>query len=196
MNRSIVITLLLGVATAALAAEPDPRIEESRAAAQELGGALKSVLVAAMQAGGPVSAISVCNGKAPQIAGEISTRRGLEVGRTSLKFRNPANAPDSWERAVLERFEQEKAAGAAVDSLEFSETVSTEAGSEFRYMKAIPTGEVCLACHGSALAPEVAARIAELYPQDAATGFSAGDIRGAFTITIPETAAGQGATAF
>lgn len=186
MNRPIVTTLLLVTATAAMAAGPDPRIAESRAAAQELGGALKSVLVAAMQAGGPVSAISVCNAKAPQIAGEISTRRGLEVGRTALKFRNPANAPDSWERGVLERFEQEKAAGGAVDSLEFSETVAKEDGSVFRYMKAIPTGELCLTCHGTALAPEVAARIRELYPQDAATGFSAGDIRGAFTITLPE----------
>lgn len=189
MNRPIIMTLLLAGATAALATDPDPRIAESRAAAQELGGALKSVLVAAMQAGGPVSAISFCNAKAPQIAGEISTRRGLDVGRTALKFRNPANAPDSWERAVLERFEQEKAAGAAVDSLEFAETVTTEEGSVFRYMKVIPTGEVCLACHGSTLAPEVAARIAELYPEDAATGFSAGDIRGAFTITQPVQAA-------
>jgi hypothetical protein len=186
MNRPIIATLLLASATSAvLAADPDPRIAESRAAAQELGGALKSVLVAAMQAGGPVSAISVCNAKAAQIAGEISTRRGLEVGRTALKYRNRANAPDLWERAVLERFEQERAAGAALDSLEFSETVATADGSEFRYMKAIPTGEVCLPCHGAALAPDVAARIAELYPQDAATGFGVGDIRGAFTVTLP-----------
>ena len=53
----------------------------------------------------------------------------------------------------------------------------------FRYMKAIPTGALCLNCHGTTLAPEVAAKLHELYPADAATGFNAGDLRGAFTIT-------------
>jgi hypothetical protein len=191
MNRLILMTLLL--AGSAAVAEPDPRIADGRAAAQELGGALKSVLLAAIEAGGPVSAISVCNAKAPQIAGVISTRRGVEVGRTALKVRNPANAPDTWERGVLERFEQERADGAAVDTLEFAETVATDEGEVLRYMKAIPTGEVCLTCHGSELAPAVRERIAELYPDDQATGFSAGDIRGAFTVSIPpvETTAGQ-----
>jgi hypothetical protein len=184
--------LMLVVTGTTVAGEADPRIAESRAAAQELGGALKSVLVAAMQAGGPVSAISVCNAKAPQIAGAISVRHGWEVGRTTLKVRNPANAPDAWERAVLERFERERAAGAAAASLEFAETVQTEDGSVFRYMKAIPTGEVCLTCHGTALAPEVGERIAALYPRDQATGFGVGDIRGAFTISIPEEAVPAG----
>jgi hypothetical protein len=53
-------------------------------------------------------------------------------------------------------------------------------------MKAIPTAEKpCLACHGKEIAPKVAARLAELYPEDAATGYSAGEIRGAFTLSRP-----------
>ncbi|MEZ5540943.1 MAG: DUF3365 domain-containing protein [Pseudomonadota bacterium] len=186
MNRLIVMTLLLAGASAGLADTADPRLAASRAAAQELGGALKSVLLSAMQAGGPVAAIGVCNTKAAQIAGAISTRRGIDVGRTALKVRNPANAPDSWERGVLERFAQEQASGVAVDKLEYAETVTTDNGSVYRYMKAIPTAEMCLACHGSNLAPALTERLAELYPQDQATGFAVGDIRGAFTISFPE----------
>jgi hypothetical protein len=50
-------------------------------------------------------------------------------------------------------------------------------------MKAIPTGAVCLACHGETIAPPIAAKINELYPQDQATGFREGDLRGAFVVT-------------
>ena len=50
-------------------------------------------------------------------------------------------------------------------------------------MKAIPTGGLCLQCHGTAIAPPVAEKLAELYPGDKATGFEQGDLRGAFVIT-------------
>jgi hypothetical protein len=35
------------------------------------------------------------------------------------------------------------------------------------------------------LSPDVAAKLHDLYPQDRATGFSVGDLRGAFIITAP-----------
>jgi hypothetical protein len=50
-------------------------------------------------------------------------------------------------------------------------------------MKAIPTSAVCLECHGATLASGAHDVLAELYPEDCATGFSEGDIRGAF-VTI------------
>jgi hypothetical protein len=50
-------------------------------------------------------------------------------------------------------------------------------------MKAIAMGEVCLVCHGSNLAPEVAENIERLYPEDQARGFELGELRGAVTIT-------------
>jgi hypothetical protein len=49
-------------------------------------------------------------------------------------------------------------------------------------MKAIPTGEVCLKCHGTQIAPEVSQVLASLYPEDRATGYKEGDIRGAFVV--------------
>jgi hypothetical protein len=50
-------------------------------------------------------------------------------------------------------------------------------------MQAIPTGALCLQCHGENISPEVQAELARLYPEDKATGYSAGDIRGAFVVT-------------
>ena len=52
-------------------------------------------------------------------------------------------------------------------------------------MKAIPTGGLCLQCHGEVLDPAVAGKIAELYPDDQATGFIDGDLRGVFWVEYP-----------
>lgn len=169
----------------AAAQEIEERIAASREVAQAFSKELREQLMQAMQSGGPVEAIAVCNTAAPEIARMHSEAQGWSVGRTSLKPRNPGSAPDAWETAVLQQFEQRKAAGEDPAALEFAEVVTTEAGQVFRYMKAIPTAEPCLACHGSNVAPDVAAKLQELYPQDQATGFDVGDLRGAFTIEQP-----------
>ncbi|MPQ96322.1 DUF3365 domain-containing protein, partial [Thioclava sp. JE_KL1] len=53
----------------------------------------------------------------------------------------------------------------------------------YRYMKPIPTGAVCLSCHGTHIAPAVKQKLNELYPHDKAVGFNKGDIRGAFSFS-------------
>ena len=171
--------------TPAVAEDVDARVQESRAVVKSFMEELKGELQTAMKAGGPVNAIEVCQAKAPQIAARHAEAKGWEVGRTSLKRRNPDNAPDEWERDVLERFEQRKAAGEDPKALEHWEVVQRDGGQQFRYMKAIPTGEPCLACHGEKLDPEVARKLDALYPGDQARGFRAGDLRGAFTIVQP-----------
>ena len=167
------------------AAEPAPRVAESRAAAAEFMQTLKGELLRGMQAGGPVDAIGVCKLRAPAIAAEVGERKGWRAGRTSLRLRNPANAPDDWERAGLESFEQRKQAGEDPATLEYYAVVEQGGKPVFRYMKAIPTAELCVTCHGEKIDPAVAAKLTELYPQDQARGYNVGDIRGAFTFIEP-----------
>ena len=79
-----------------------------------------------------------------------------------------------------------RAAGADPATLEHYEVVADETGSRaFRYMKAIPAQGPCLTCHGTNIPAEVTAALEGAYPQDQATGFAEGDIRGAFTIIQP-----------
>jgi hypothetical protein len=186
-------TVLAALAVSALvaggvrAAEPDTaQVGQARAAVKELGEALKRELMASIAAGGPLAAIGVCKTIAPALAEKTSATRGLKVGRTALRLRNPANAPDAWERAVLEDFAAQIKAGADPVKLEHAETVTDAGGaSTFRYMKAIPMGAVpCLSCHG-APEPALKAEITRLYPQDQATGFRPGELRGAFTVSAP-----------
>jgi hypothetical protein len=164
----------------------NPNAEQAKGLIKEFATTLQGELQTAMKAGGPTKAISVCRDRAPAIASDLSTRSGWEVARTSLKVRNQAqNLPDDWETGVLEAFERRKAAGEPVDTIAFGEIVEVQGGKQFRFMKAIPTGEVCLACHGSDLTAEVAAALDELYPGDQARGFALGDIRGAFSLSKP-----------
>jgi len=157
-------------------------VETGRTIIKEFFGNLKGELVSAMKQGGPVHAISVCNTVAPTLAHQQSEKHGWEVARTSLKVRNPDNAPDAWEKAVLDKFDQRKAAGEDPTKIAYYEVVEENGERYFRMMKAIPTGEVCLKCHGSNIAVPVRAKLDELYPGDTARGYSAGDIRGAFTL--------------
>ena len=159
------------------------KTEEAKGAMMALGGTLKKELQAAIQAGGPIEAISVCNKRAPEIAASISAEKGLQLGRVSLRNRSPDNVPDDWKKAVLEDFESRKTAGEAPDTLVYREIIETDGGKEFRMMKAIPTANLCLTCHGTDIDPALAAKIDSLYPEDKAKGFSEGDLRGAFWVT-------------
>ena len=187
MKKFIVaVSIGLLISGGAIATEIDTgaRSAESRAVVKAFLAELKGRLVSAIKEGGPTHAISVCNEQAPIIAEKISAENGWRVARTSLKLRNPGNAPDAWERNVLESFEARKASGEDPQKIEYAEVVQQGDVLVFRYMKAIPTAEIpCLMCHGDAIAKPLAIKLDQFYPEDQARGYKAGDIRGAFTIT-------------
>jgi len=160
----------------------EAEVAAAKAAIKEFAGALQTELKGAMKAGGPIAAIGVCNTQAMPITAQVSADHGMTLSRVSLKNRNPANAANDWQSSVLKDFEKRKLAGKDITRLAWSETVKAGDGQEFRFMKAIPTGEVCLKCHGTQIAPEVSQVLASLYPEDRATGYKQGDIRGAFVV--------------
>lgn len=132
---------------------------------------LKSALVEGMQAG-PVEAISACSMKAPSIAAALSVD-GVVMGRSSHKLRNPDNLPPHWLVQHLDSFANGNQQGPLVLELE---------GGRYGYAEPIATQAMCLTCHGENLAPEIATRISEAYPEDKATGFREGDPRGVFWV--------------
>lgn len=140
---------------------------------QQLLGTVKQ----AVAEGGPRKAVEACNLLAPGIA-EQHSKAPWQVGRTALKVRNPDNAPDAWERQVLEQFAQRAAAGEPLEQLRHGEVVN----GEYRYLQAIGTAEACLGCHGTSIKPELLTLLDQRYPQDQARGFKEGDLRGAFSL--------------
>jgi len=176
-------------ATLPACAEELALMTEARAAATSLPPRLVTALNEEIARSGPEGAIPVCRDMAPKMAKEIVASTGWQLKRVTLKARNPERAtPDAWERKMLEEFDRRAAAGENPAKLEKGEMVEQADGTRaFRYAKALPTQTLCLNCHGAAdkLTPAVKARLAEHYPQDRATGYSEGQIRGAIVATKP-----------
>lgn len=162
-------------------AEPLARAQE---AADALTAALMSELLREMSSEGPIGAIRVCSEVAQQTARDLSGD-GLRVRRVSLKVRNPANTPDDFEKRVLEWLEAGIAAGKEAPS-ELSATFKRDGRRELRYLRTIRVADTCLACHGdpASIDPGVRKILAERYPSDCATGYKAGDLRGAISATV------------
>lgn len=163
-------------------------VEQSRKVSTQLILQIGGEMRKEVEATGPMRAVMVCKYTAPEVASSISRMNGMRVSRVSLKPRNPAlGYPDPWEQNVLVEFERRAAKGEKTDAMEFAEAVSEPTGIFLRYMKAIPTGKVCLACHGPVeqMSEAVKAQIANEYPHDRAVGFAEGSIRGAVTVKKP-----------
>ncbi|WP_461482500.1 Tll0287-like domain-containing protein [Porticoccus sp.] len=152
---------------------------EAEAIVKQFAGTLKPRLMSAIQQGGPVNAISVCAETAPAIAQQLSDASGWQVKRVSLRARNPGATPDDWEKAMLEQFDQRRASGEAVTGIDTAETV----GGSFRYLKAQAVEPLCLSCHGTSLDSAVEKALKQYYPDDRATGYQAGEVRGAFSLS-------------
>jgi hypothetical protein len=172
--------------SAALSAAADDGqwLEEARKVAVSIPPKLLEVLDDEIRKGGPESAIAVCRERAPVMAKAASEKSGWAIRRVSLKNRNPKAIPDSWEKAVLEDFERRVSAGEKPTGIEKGEVVTDGGQRMYRYMKALPTQDLCLQCHGTTdrISPAVAAKLKELYPEDKAVGYQAAEIRGAITL--------------
>ena len=179
-----VLSLGLALALSACGASETDAVDvsgKSAALADQFQGQLQSQLQTAMKAGGPLTAIGVCHEAAPAIAADLSNQSGAEVRRISLKPRNPGAA------ATGELLEQLLALSAAPMKDGRPASAQFSADGKTHWVRAIPMKEKpCAACHGTNVAPEVRAKIAELYPEDTATGYKPGDMRGAIAISWPD----------
>lgn len=191
MRRAILAGLALAPlfvapAVAETDAELNARVAGAAQATSAFVGQLGGALRMALEQGGPERAIAVCRDVAPAIAGNLSARTGWKVTRVGTRVRNPMlGTPDAWEQAVLVGFAQRLAKGEHPDRLVHAEVVNEPQGRSFRFMKGLPTGDMCLGCHGANPADHVKGALAQLYPHDKATGYSAGQLRGAVSIKQP-----------
>lgn len=181
---ALILVLVASLSSAADVAEPvDPKQAESQALVKRFAGELQTALMTAMSEGGPQQAITVCKDIAPEIASRLSRESGAAVSRTSLRLRNPQNLPREWQEQVLLDFDAATASGESAAMLEYFS--AADGDNAARYMKAIPTGGLCLACHGSEIPPDVRELLQSEYPHDRATGYANGEVRGAFSVIWP-----------
>lgn len=173
----------------------DARVEKSlldaRKISAELTDKVRELLLKELEKGGYEGAISVCALVAQDITRQFNEKSGQYVRRVSLGYRNPNDFPDEYERQKLESFDRlnrEK----KLES-EYYEVVSEKGRDYLRYLKPVIAGKMCLNCHGQPDEIPIGVQriIQETYPNDRATGYLEGDVRGAVSVKIallPKTA--------
>ena len=170
-------------------AEPSGKAEATlRAEMLEKGSALidQSIqtltgeLQAALQAGGPALALKHCQTRAVPLTDSLGQTGQIQLKRSSLQVRNPANAPDADEKTRLETYAEQLAKGEKLKPI-----LEKDAQGRWLLTKPILMAEPCLKCHGQvgkSLSEAQQALILQHYPQDKATGYEAGQLRGIWAL--------------
>lgn len=145
-------------------------------AIDDLQQTLLAQVSASIQQRGPAGTITVCKDLAPELAEEVGRTHGVRIGRTSHRLRNPRNTGPAWMKPVVEAQRDEV-------------VMMAGPGDAVRLAIPIHVAAPCLACHGrpDLLAAEVVTALGEQYPDDEATGFAEGDLRGWFWVETVET---------
>jgi len=163
--------------------------EEAKKLAMKATGTLLATLIKRLtdelRVKEPHEALDICSAEAQGITQDVRNKYGIDVHRTALRYRNPKNKPDAYERAWME------AALKAPDDLNpagDSEVIRKADGTrELRYIRPLTLQQLCTECHGpkDGLSPQVIEALKERYPDDRATGFVPGDLRGIVSVRVP-----------
>lgn len=149
-------------------------------------GTLSSNLKQAMSKGGVSHALKFCNIEAMPLTDSLSDHYGVKIRRVSHKPRNPLNKADSLEMESIRKYR------ASIENEEELKPYTFRAEKAFIYHAPIRINNgLCLNCHGQPgtdISDQNMKVINKLYPQDKATGFSMGELRGIWTIRFPEAA--------
>lgn len=150
------------------------QLARARAAKDALAKALMSELTTELSERGPVAAIDVCSQRAPILAREVGQQHGVKIGRTSAKLRNERNRAPQWAEQLV------------ADNQAQTRYFASSDGA-FGVALPITMQSACTACHGADqdLDPAVKAAISARYPEDRATNFAVGDLRGWFWVEVP-----------
>lgn len=159
---------------------PPNLVINADSAIMSLGKALKTNLLDQMKRNGVDSAISFCAKEAIPLTEKINHKfDGVILKRTSSKFRNSNNRPDSLELEAIKYFESMLAESGRLPE-NYLQKFIHERKPSYRYYKPLKTGGLCLNCHGGEenIASSVKQLLHKRYPGDKATGYKLDEFRG------------------
>jgi hypothetical protein len=162
--------------------EKETYINRGKNIAQISFNELSTQLTAQMQQGGPAQAIPFCNVQASPIVKNLEKVQNASIKRTSDKTRSKDNAPTKREMEILEIYSEN-----LKNKVELTPMIEIDIDKKKHFYAPIIINDKCLACHGKlneTLSVKTDSIIKALYPKDLATGYSAGDLRGIWSITF------------
>lgn len=153
-------------------------LEIAQSATKELGSGLMSK----MKEGGVEAAIPFCHINALPITEKVAKKYQAEIIRTSHKIRNPKNNPTQEDSEILKKFVSLVESNTIVDPI-----LKKDKDHRVVFYSPIIIQKQCLSCHGSPgmeLAVRTDSILKTYYPEDQATGFKEGELRGLWKITF------------
>lgn len=138
-------------------------------------------LLGAIKAKGTEHALSFCNTRAYPLTDSMAVAFGASIKRVSDKPRNPANQANDAEIAYIESVKSLLAKG------EKPKAQVQELNGKMVGYYPIETNQMCLQCHGTPkteIKPQTLQKIATLYPQDRAVGYSENQLRGIWVVEM------------
>lgn len=145
---------------------------------------LKTKMKKHMADGGAMEAFNFCSDEAYSLTDSVNKTlpSGITTKRISLKYRNPANAPQDDEANILKSIETLKNSNVVLPEY-FIEQVDV---NRYKYYKPIVINDkACLKCHGEPSKDiDLRRAISNRYPIDKAKDYEMGDVRGAVVVTI------------
>lgn len=152
-------------------------MERGRAVSVEAQKALIGKLHAQLEEGGANKALEYCNLNALNLTQEVASKHSVGLSRIAVRNRNPENATrDARELELMEYYQNP----------DLRSDTLIQSATALIYYKPIPMGmPTCLYCHGTPykdIDSSTVTLIKQLYPEDKATGFEMGELRGMWRI--------------
>jgi hypothetical protein len=136
----------------------------------------------ALNEGGVQHAVGYCHQQAGSLIDSLEKVNQVKISRVSDKYRNPKNKPGLLDMTVIETYQEQLSKGEELQShLEITRD------EVVFYSPILILNPVCLNCHGetgSSLETGNFEYIKSLYPEDLATGYKLGDLRGVWKIVF------------
>lgn len=149
--------------------------------AQKTFDTLSYTLKEKIATGGFENAVEFCQLKAIDLT-QIFSDDLTSIRRTSTKARNSNNIPDDLEKSQILHFQALIDSGTTLKS-----KLVVEHTGIVHFFKPIIIQPLCLNCHGDPnkdISPATLAMLNKKYPDDEATGYANGDLRGVWHITF------------
>ena len=161
----------------------DGAMQQGSAIADKAAQELLTALKVAVEKQGISGAVEFCKVQAIPLTASAAGAGHTNVKRTSLRLRNPENAPTETEQQLLEAYAYNTEHGLPMEP----NVQRTEKQYLLYTRPIIINSPLCLQCHGDTqkgIAPETLQLIDSLYPQDEARGYQMGDVRGMWSIKL------------
>lgn len=135
---------------------------------------------------GHSGALDFCKINSLPILKSLESKYLVTLRRVSSQPRNPVDTPNAQELPLLDAY-----AYNAENNISSDPSIQKiENGEVLLYTKPIMLANtLCLSCHGDLkkeIASETAAKLKQLYPQDPATGYILGNLRGMWALRLPK----------